>query len=405
MSLNFCELPEKFRGTVFMHKDDISAVPLLEFVSRTLKTAGPQALLEPFEVLHLSTSRARTLAGYVDENKRVNFLIHAVVKQLECSVEDVYVSFISAIKCESYTARADIKVNGKGIVVLALSDNFCIFASDVNTTDITILADAAPTDKSSALQTILSNRHGYHTYYEGSSPVTTFAEMLATETIERHNASIYRYLADTYECIAELHIPVDNISSNDMYTYFNSQIIYLLSKEYNCDFGRMFCSWVCESEDAVEYYYIKPFKNSTTDICIVEFDSDMIPVCDLGSQGCLIVSAEINLMCRDTATEVNENELPAFVGNQDDEHQLRGIPVQENGFALAVDKDSFVMMNLRHPTEADKSTLYKDLYLLRNVPQVPIWSKCTDKDHLYYIELNSFGVKSVKLSSTRVQRV
>lgn len=404
MSLNSSRLPEKYRsGRVFIPKGEQHSFDFIPFVAMSVTSGQAEVILKPFEDLYSGNSEVMLIRAVGDVNMRAKMLISLVSMELRTNPNKLtaYILFDCAESCKEYDCeKVTFDVADDKFFVLVATDDACIIIAREE--DVHISKDT-PLHRtmSDNMCHVLTTKKGFHTYNEGSSPIISFASMLERETIELGNTSIYSYLTDNYSCIADMHIPITSDMSEDLCSYLNSRIIAALSDLYKCDFGLMPCCWVCDTEAAVDNYYIAPFEDMPKDICVVDFSGKLFPMCDLGAQGCLIAANEIQVR---RITKDAESKSSVFSQEIEKSYTLMGIPVIEDGPALAVDLESFVSKCNHYPTDSDRSGTYRDLFILRDVPVADIWDQCRDSSRLYKIVLDRYGVKKITVSDIRTER-
>lgn len=406
MSLKSNKLSSKYHsGKVFIPGEKERAIPFIPFIALSVTTGCDGVILARFEREYAFDSEIALISAIGNVDLRAKMLISFVAKTLKSDPKELVTYFVSLSKNRNFEEVIMDIPDDKFFVLLAAEEN-CIIVANPKDISIKPLADKPKSDN---LTRILKSEKGYRTYRQDVLNVVNFEDVLEYESIELGNTSIYAYLSENYDAIADMHIPYTSEISEDLCRYFNSRIIDILSKEYDCNFGDMPCCWVCDSEDAVQDYYIKPFSEMSSDICDIFFSDKMIPLCDLGRQGCLIAAKNIELAVKEIAPKTQETRTEkTSIFSRDAEEgsdlELLGIPVEEDGFALAVDFDSFIRKCHRHPTDADKSKVYQELYLLRDIPNVAIWDKCKNSRTLFTVWIDSYGVKTIKTTDIPVKR-
>ena len=353
-----------------------------------------------------------------------NDIVEYITSHLDCELEDLvaYCIYTEASQVNFRLVERHFNIPDDRFFVFASLTDRAIIVANKRITDIidptkqvTSKKPAGDMSKASySLQQIIRTRTGYHTACEDYTVIRPFSEILNTETIELHNKDIYAYLSAHYSQIAALDIPYNSEDEINiaLCSYFNTQIIKILSSIHNKDFSCLPCCWSCADVDAVKQYYINPFEDVCEDIIKLTFEGELYPLADLSASGCLFAADNIHITTLEVAenkvvNDVTNTKTSVFSGKLDrgQQHTVLGVPSYERvGFAFAITADSYKTLYDTPPSSERASTRYKGLFLTRIVPNVSAWDK-VDNTHLLKVTFDDYGIIAIAPTDIPVDKI
>lgn len=401
-------------GMAYLPRGRKHAFPFVHFLAETLEADGADALIFAYLNSHPEDSSLLHLIEQCGRGRALGMLCNYISEKLHAKSLDLLAYTLFKDDLEQFNPLDHVEIDapeGKYFAFIKTDDTVLIIAESCN-----ISIKSHPSDNSSEdtqyncisneMKKILSSHEGYSMYGSETHPILSFAEMLDYETLKLGHYSIYDYLTKKYPSVEALHIPMDRIMGEELCSYCNTRILEVLSEELGYNVGESECCWVYESEDAVQNYRIKLSKDASARVCEISLSGDLLPACDLGAAGCLILADRITYT---TSKQNQPNDKKAMktslFAKDNSEYTVIGIPVVEDTLCLAVPRDIFREICKRDPKPEEESKVYKHLYLLKDIPYVPIWKQYMSSRYLLEITMNDYGIVAIKTTSIPIERI
>lgn len=290
MSLNASKLDQVFcQKNVYLRCDLLEGVDLKEFLYGLAPRSIVHFMAEEFQQYYSNF----TLPLDKSPDEVICAMYATIVSHMQSQDLVVYFLFDPAYRGITPLIEVDFSVRDNDFLILFNDKGAAVIVArrgDVSIRSVS-LAELSP-----ATQQIFKSHCGYHTDDGKILSLQTFGEKLEFETLELGNTDIYAFFSKISKKVADLNIPLDyERISPSVAKYFNTQLLNILSADFDRDFSKFKCCWVSPSVEALRQVYITPFKDYSPGIMTVRFSGCMTCASDLGIDGALILADDISV--------------------------------------------------------------------------------------------------------------